>query len=1400
MKRADLIPRTCTEIVTDERDSAVFGKPAPLSVYRDVPAYVLLGEPGAGKTTEFEQERRALGTRAEWIPARRFAKAEIATHPEWRDKVLFIDGLDETRAGARDATTALDEIQSRLDALGQPRFRISCRKADWLGPFDRRPLAEASPDGQMMTLSLDLLDRSAVLEHLRSQLDVDDPAAFVQEIVSSGLDFMLNNPLLLKLLIAGASEADGGPSSRWELFERSCRTLATEHNPSHPRSIQPSSPEMMLAAAGRLCAIQLLASREGYALASAQSDAEFVRTADVLADVAAASGSGNLNLQEVFATNLFMGVGEQHVVTVHRQIAEHLAAAHIADLIEAGTISLRRVRIALTSPVDDHIVTDLRGLAAWLSTHSSEARRELIASDPVGVAIYGDIAEWPVEDRRTLLGAVIASVRPEHVWGHVWFDKDEHRYRHATGWSFRSLCKPDMTPEIGELLGAERRNDVPDHVQGLLLQALSEAERGWLEELSILLPRISQVALDATTQPDVRLAALLAYARIEPSSSGVATTLGDALNAVRDGRFADPDDRIGGAVLRLLYPESVAPGGIWAYASLLRRGAVVGEGWIFWRNVLCDETPVDELANLLDGFADDAERLWPILASAFAEELPWKLLARAVHEIGHQIEAARLYRWFAGVVANYARRARTTDETAELSAWLAANDQITLELCSIWIARSIDEQTRLDEKYFLGDVLVSTAPPNFVEWCARQAHARAATDWGLACTFVEAPIRYQHWIGEMRDAVIERLKSELTSSPSLLRHLDEYLAPVPAQKEFAERERRHQQEIDEIRAGHERERQQRQSDWRALLRESRDELATNCFSAPSLHTVALAYLGLLTLPHDLQHPCDRVAELIGDSAELLDAAIGALRDAPLRDDLPTAERTAALAAESKHDWLAYPVLAGMDLREGTSQLDDSRFSEDRRRDVVAIYASHGRVAFESERRPTWPARWLRSNPHLVLDVCHRSALAAIKHGDTHLSMLDWLDEVEGLDDELRDFRLRFLKSISVRLPVAQLPVVDWLLHSIAEHPDRAALGKLVAQKLRATSMTDAQRVRWLALDAIMHGADALEALDEFIDANEKRPSHLAAFLCARFHGGSRFVHRLLGSEPIPTLRTLVSVIGRHFPPRASSSGEVVSIGPAEEMSDLARRWIDELGGQPVEEAGAALDALIADERMSAWYESLKLVRDGQHRLIRDASYSPMSVAEVLDLLRNGPPASVADLHALLCDHLRDLGRDVRGNNADLWRQFWADDHKSPPERAKRENSCRDALLGMMRNRLPEGVDAQPEGQYAADRRADIRVSFKNNNVPVEIKKNSHNNLWTAIEEQLIASYTTDPETGGYGICLVLWFGADAEGYPRNPTTSHRPETPDELECLLNESLSHEQRRRISVIVLDVTKP
>lgn len=1420
MTANDLIPRTCTELVT--ADSAPTGTegPQPLSAFRDVPAYVLLGEPGAGKTTEFERECRALddlGDPAELIPARRFAKADVAGQHEWRDKVLFIDGLDETRAGGGSGTEALDQIVAKLEQLGSPRFRISCRAADWLGPVDQRALAEVSPDKRVVTLQLDPLDRSGVHQHLTDQSLVADPESFITEAESRGLGYLLDNPFELESLIA-ATDADGWPATRREALEGNCHALARERMPTHPRSAQLPPPEPILAAAGRLCAIQLLAGADGFTLVPDATSTDFISVAEVISDIAEALAPTDPNIRDVFATSLFAPVEEQRLMPKHRQIAEYLAAAHIARLVESGKISVSRVLAVMTSRVDDRIATDLRGFAAWLGTLCGEARRGLIASDPVGMGLFGDISEWPVVDRRGLLAELIVQAQPGDLWGRRWFDKTDRRYRDEMAWSFRSLWKPDMADVLEESLRHRQLDAVPAHILELLVRSLTEIEDGWRDQLRDLVPHVRQLAIGTATHPEVRLAALLAFARIEPSHSEVEATLRDALEAVRDGRFADPDDEIAGSLLRLLYPDAIGADSIWEYASLVDRGSV-GESWKFWRYVLCEETPAEELENLLDRFVDDAERLWPALAGAIAEEGLRKLLVRTLQEIGHRTDPERLYRWIAAVAPNGFRtdpdekarlreivgrivfdqdvEATDADENEDVHEWLRSNRSIAEQLLRVGIARSVDTRTATPDQFLMRDLLLAAGLPDFVEWCAQQARAHAVSDWNVACAFAKAPLRYRFLPGETDEDLIERLKSALADDPQLLGHLNEYLTPSQTRLEFQEAERLLQRELDEIRAGHEQERRQRQHGWCELLRESRDELATNRFSAQNLHTLALAYFGRVAGLSRLECPRARVAELIGDNGELLDAALGALRDAPLRADLPTVEHTTELTADSKHHSLAYPILAGFAISESAGTLDDALLSDDIKRKAFAIYAA---IAPTPSPEPTWPQRWLKANPTL-LDVLHKCSTAAVKRGDTHLPIMEWLNRVDGIDDELRDFRLNLLRSTSVRLPTAQLPLVDQLLLRVSEHPDKVPLIELVAQKLRSKSMTDAQRVRWLTLDAIMNRGEALGCLDDFIGSNAKRAQHLAEFLgTGMSYPSCVLVNRLLGHDPCATLHTLIGILGRHFPPHEIKRGEAISVGPVVIRSDLVGNWINDLGGQPTEEAGAALETLIADKKLSDWHNRLGLARGRQRRLHRDASFAPLSVAAIVELLRNGPPANVADLSVLLHEHLQDLGSHIRGDNSDPWRQFWADDQNAQPETPKHEDSCRDSLLAMLRNRLPAGVDAQPEGQYAADRRADIRVASRGFNVPVEIKKNTHAELWTAIHDQLIAKYTTDTETGGYGIYVALWFGPEASGYPRHPADHDRPKTPEELADRLNESLSPEQRRTISVVVLDVTKP
>ena len=198
---------------------------------------------------------------------------------------------------------------------------------------------------------------------------------------------------------------------------------------------------------------------------------------------------------------------------------------------------------------------------------------------------------------------------------------------------------------------------------------------------------------------------------------------------------------------------------------------------------------------------------------------------------------------------------------------------------------------------------------------------------------------------------------------------------------------------------------------------------------------------------------------------------------------------------------------------------------------------------------------------------------------------------------------------------------------------------------------------------------------------------------------------------------------------------------------------------------------------------------------RDARYRHPDIEQVCRTLDGGSPANAGDLAALLTERLEELGVQIRMGNTDDWRQYWNEASDGRPPSPKHENSCRDAILSDLRRSLPRGVDAQPEGQYARDTRADIRVSYQDFQVPVEIKKNSHADLWRACRTQLIEQYTRDPATDGYGIYLVFWFGPNRT--QRSPSR-HRPANPQELRERLRETLSEDEARKISIKVIDVS--
>ena len=155
----------------------------------------------------------------------------------------------------------------------------------------------------------------------------------------------------------------------------------------------------------------------------------------------------------------------------------------------------------------------------------------------------------------------------------------------------------------------------------------------------------------------------------------------------------------------------------------------------------------------------------------------------------------------------------------------------------------------------------------------------------------------------------------------------------------------------------------------------------------------------------------------------------------------------------------------------------------------------------------------------------------------------------------------------------------------------------------------------------------------------------------------------------------------------------------------------------------------------------------------DANYKQLTWREVQEALKDGAPANIADLQTLIMMHIKDLSISIRGANTDPYKQFWNVNSYGGLESPKPEEVCRDALVEMLRPCLLSiGLRVEPEGHMASDKRADICIFANKMKLVIELKRDYHSEVWTAVERQLDRFYTRDPEANGFGIYGVFWFG------------------------------------------------
>ena len=1387
-----VVSRTCTEL--HDADSGggearlLAEESKPLSEHRPTAAYVLLGDPGAGKTTEFKQERERLGDAALMISARDFIALDLDSHPDWRERVLFIDGLDEMRAGRSDSRVPLDEIRNRLDQLGQPGFRLSCREADWLGHSDRHSLKIVSPDSNITVLRLDPLSEPCAITLLESKHSVLDGREFMAEAHRLGLSGMLGNPLTLGLLADAVVEGGAWPETRSETFEVACRKMAAEANPEHLAGAGARPTSTVLDTAGYLCALQLLAGEAGYSLPTSAA----VPSSVALAELGESpSGLSQDDLAHALATKLFAAIGEGTFAPVHRQIAEFLAGRYLARLIGDG-LPARRVVALMVGKTDDRVVTSLRGLSAWLAAHSREARPILTDADPVGLSLYGDIGDLSTDEKEHLVESLSAFAAEGSLFDHQRRDGRSYGYRDDISWTFRSLATADMVPTMKELLYSAVDDTKNYQLIKLILGSLSQAPNP--QSLIDLRPYLESILGSKTTL--FRTRALHAYLHIVPSSDDRTRVLRLLLDNIQDGSISDPSDAVRGTLLRVLYPDEIKPSEVWRYSVDRNRDYPHSRFRMFWHQTLLDISSDQNIVELLDSLYADANNLIPALEQSDLASVPAMLLVRALEAVGDNHESTRLYGWLTTAAATRSQSPHVNEYLGRIRAWLESRPSVQQAVLLAALRQRGTEDSPYGVRYrYYAALYNSTLPPDFGLWCFNQAIRIADAEPAVSKALLFEAHESLDEPSTNSGLTLEMMRERTRSHPALAQHLDELCERRSANQpsiDSASIEDEFNRELENRLSQRDEERRKLREDWARQLRDQEAELRENRFSPQNLATLAEVSLGLVVGTDRHASPRDRISDFIGGDSRLVDAVMTALQGAVWRDDVPEVDQTISWSLESRHSWLAYPVLVGLRIldREDRYRLDDLPDTHKRKALAIHYCVPHGAGI------PRFHDRWLRQNPEMVLDVLYRCAVADVRAGREVPSGLYELDAANGFDDQLHEVRLRLLEAFPTRSTGQQLSLLDRLLANALDSPNTKLLLDLARLKHAKRSIPVAQQVRWWATDALIVQGTRLRQLKSCLTTREGRVRHLAEFLKEVWDRYNKSSILSMIRDP-STLKDLIEMMGGWCTEPIFASGLVTL---EMEISDMLVSLIRQLGSEAGDEAQRALAELVQDPDLEGWHEHLSRALEEQRVIHRDASYMHPTIEQVQETLRGGSPTNAGDLAALLVDRLDGIGQDLRGGSSDPWRPFWNEGRHRRPTEAKAEDSCRDALLDKLRTSLPDGVEAVREGSYAADARADIRVSSGGFNVPIEIKKDSHSDLWKAMRDQLMAQYTTDPAAEGHGIYLVLWFADKDKPVTRYPGSGRRPSTPEELREWLEADLGPEEARKISVVVLDVTKP
>jgi len=1306
-----------------------------VSDLRPYPFVVLLGEPGIGKTTVLECEAAKEG-----VPVLKVRALITGARTSPRG-TLFLDALDEYRADGQ-PRDKVDSLASAIIATQAARWRLSCRSEDWRKGSDMESIRKTTAGTPIVVAHLLPLDRSEAMTVL-TVLGEGDPETFLGKAESLGATGFIENPLSLRLLHTAVADGGVWPSTRYDLFAAAVRRLAFEYNDDYKRQDDRHEPNEILDAAAQAC-LHLLISG---ARAIWRSAGVPPGGADARAYIAGNDlGVDRALVNDMLDTPLFRGEGETFE-PMHRTVAEYLAGKALARAVAGSAtraaLPLSRA-VAMITDAAGLPPTELRGLYAWFAVHLAKlgetaAALRLIEADAVTVLVYGDAASFDTPARRAMLANL---------------DRNDPYFRasEAGGAAVGGLAGEDLANEFTAVLVGP-----PDGSHRLL--TVFDALTGGPPVLSMR-PLLRDIMLDASRSGWQRRRALDAYLNGADDAGSTCRQLFDAL-ALEPVSIAREELRA--QLAARLPPAALTPADLISILSDYQKcpdDRTTGRLYRLQRRLEGEPLPALFDEPLKNALPKNANRslgieVWHVLDFALAGAIDGT----------KDLSATRLWQWTVNV-RDYPS-SKLPDRTANAIA--------------TWLDNGVGREAALFE------AALAHSDPTKGPWAVIQYYAVIARRYPSAVVTRHLLAKAQS-MQEVRERMrLFEIIVELARHPAADVNTYWVVYDVVAQERDHDTIL-HRLLVEDIDSWRIEERTEKES---ARRREAEDRAANVHAMAPWLGDMRIGgqrnYLRwaarLYFETGDDDEPNAGVKRVVHRTDDATVEAILAGWQYLATNGLGGigATQLGKAEAEGQIYTAETAVMAGVD-----RLLCEDRLPPDSAIPIeVAIACLKSSWDVAGQQRRARLEHWALGR--LNLDAAAGAAqlvdfwCATLDAGSTRITSLWRL-----LDDDAHGGAVeQALDTLLATRPSMPRDALHAAVRVGAKHLDRARLLKLAEAALGDATVTDEQRATWslvaFALDPARHAK-------RFV--TEHDASDAAALLGGDL--GTAIYAALADFDPTARLHLnamIVRLVGRKVAPQDDYPRGTINAAINAIASDV----------RP--EAAGMLSPLINDPNLMAWRPHLRHAQAQQAALHRDRGFTHPMPAVVRAAIAGGPPVNARDLRAVVMEELGQLRSELRTTDTTPWKNYWnlkGDKVDTPLV----ENQCRDRLLDRLRDRLKKyGIAAAvPEARRGEETRTDMLIfSGAGRNLPIEVKRHFHQDIWIAASTQL-QDYTADPGADGFGIYLVFWFGNGEGPTPARSDGSVGPMSAAELEPMLAGDLSPEVRTRTDVIVFDVSSP